>query len=137
MAEANDSTPPWKRTPFAGAFGQHGIHFFTTHDSDNAFSPKPLTEIVGQQWRFSIPMSSPINLVKEYGNNVSAKLQAFSAPFGQSPASASPSPSQQRRPPPQRLRLRPRPPPPRDGFCDGDGDRLCHGDSDDLTQCVR
>ena len=91
--DAAAATPPWKRTPFTAAFGQHGIHFFTTQDSDNAFGPKPVTQIVGQQWRFSVPMSAPTNVVKEYGNNVSAKLQAFSAPYGQSPASASPTPS--------------------------------------------
>ena len=68
------TTPPWQRTPFAAAFGQHGIHFFATHDSDNAFGPKPVDEIDGQQWRFAVPMSKPTNVVEAYGNNVSAKL---------------------------------------------------------------
>ncbi len=68
------TTPPWQRTPFAAAFGQHGIHFFATHDSDNAFGPKPVDEIDGQQWRFAVPMDKPTNVVQAYGNNVTAKL---------------------------------------------------------------
>ena len=94
-AELKDATrPPWRKRPFAALFGQHGIHFFATGDSDNAFGPKPLTEVVGQQWRFSVPMATPTNVVTEYHNNVTAKLQAFTAPYGQSPpSSASPSPS--------------------------------------------
>lgn len=75
------TTPPWQRTPFAAAFGQHGIHFFATHDSDNAFGPKPVDEIDGQQWRFSVPMDKPTNVVQAYGNNVTAKLVPVVEPF--------------------------------------------------------
>jgi hypothetical protein len=77
------TTPPWQRTPFQGAFGQHGIHFFVTQDSDNAFGPKNVDEIDGQQWRFEVPMSTPKNVLKTYGLNVSAKLVAAAAPFQQ------------------------------------------------------
>jgi len=76
------TTRPWKRTPFAAAFGQHGIHFFATHDSDNAFGPKPVDEIDGQQWRFSVPMNEPTNVVQAYGNNVTAKLVPVVQPYG-------------------------------------------------------
>jgi hypothetical protein len=75
------TTPPWQRTPFAGAFGQHGIHFFATHDSDNAFGPKSVDEIDGQQWRFAVPMDKPTNVVQAYGNNVIAKLVPVVTPW--------------------------------------------------------
>jgi hypothetical protein len=92
------TTPPWQRMPFAAAFGQHGIHFFVTQDSDNAFLPKPVDEVVGQQWRFSVPMDAPNNVSQAYGENVSVKLTGFAAPYapgaGTSAApSASPSAS--------------------------------------------
>jgi len=76
------TTPAWRRTPFAGAFGQHGLHFFATQDSDNAFGPKPVDEIDGQQWRFSVPMSAPKNVLLDYSKNVSAKLVATATPMG-------------------------------------------------------
>ena len=78
----------------AAAFGQHGIHFFTTHDSDNATAPVPVDEIVGQQWRFSVPMDKATNVVQEYGANVSAKLQGFAAPYSPGAGtSATPTPT--------------------------------------------
>ena len=64
-----------------GAFGSHGIHFFTTHDSDNAFTGVPLTEVDGQQWRYSVPMESPRNVLLEYAPNVSAPLVPVVTPF--------------------------------------------------------
>ena len=79
------TTPEWQRTPFAGAFGQHGLHFFVTQDSDNAFAPKPVTELNGQQWRFAVPMSAPRNVLAEYSPNVSAKLTAVATPYGALP----------------------------------------------------
>lgn len=77
----NRDTPPWQVLPFQGAFAQHGIHFFATQDSDNAFGPKPVTEIDGQQWRFSVPMRTPTNVLIPYGANVTAKLQAVATPL--------------------------------------------------------
>ena len=46
-----------------GAFGSHGVHFFATHDSDNAFvgAPEPTTEIDGQQWQWAVPTDAPRN----------------------------------------------------------------------------
>jgi hypothetical protein len=76
------TTPPWQREPFEGAFGQHGIHFFVTSDTDNAFGPKSVDEIDGQQWRFEVPMSSPRNVLLPYGLNVSAKLIPAVRPLG-------------------------------------------------------
>ena len=76
------TTPAWERTPFAGAYGQHGLHFFVTQDSDNAFGPKPATELNGQQWRFAVPMSTPTNVLLDYTPNVSAKLVGVAAPYG-------------------------------------------------------
>ncbi|MFL6241206.1 MAG: hypothetical protein ACJ735_17120 [Actinomycetes bacterium] len=75
------TTPPWQRMPFEGAIGQHGVHFFATQDSDNAFGPKSVDELDGQQWRFEVPMSTPSNVLVRYGLNVSAKLAAAAAPF--------------------------------------------------------
>jgi hypothetical protein len=72
---------PWGRFPFQAAIGQHGVHFFVTQDSDNAFSPKSVDELDGQQWRFEVPMSAPRNALKAYGLNVSAKLVAVAAPY--------------------------------------------------------
>ncbi|HVF04669.1 MAG TPA: hypothetical protein VNA20_07515 [Frankiaceae bacterium] len=76
------TTPAWQRTPFAGAFGQHGLHFFVTQDSDNAFLPKPTTELNGQQWRFAVPMDTARNVLLDYSPNVSAKLTPVVTPFG-------------------------------------------------------
>jgi hypothetical protein len=72
---------PWGRFPFQAAIGQHGVHFFLTQDSDNAFGPKPVDELDGQQWRFEVPMSSPRNVLLPYGLNVSAKLVATATPY--------------------------------------------------------
>jgi hypothetical protein len=79
------STPAWQRTPFQGAFGQHGLHFFVTQDSDNAFGPKPVDELDGQQWRFSVPMSTATNVLLPYSQNVSAKLVPVATPYGTLP----------------------------------------------------
>ncbi|MDX6287582.1 MAG: hypothetical protein QOG53_3067 [Frankiales bacterium] len=75
------STPAWKRMPFQGAIGQHGLHFFVTQDSDNLFGPKSVDEVDGQQWRFSVPMSAPRNVTREYAYNVDAKLVATAKPY--------------------------------------------------------
>jgi hypothetical protein len=79
---ANPSTPPWQIMPFAGAIGEHGVHFFATQDSDNAWTTKPVDEVDGQQWRFSVPMTTPTNVLTAYGANVSAKLVPTVTPFG-------------------------------------------------------
>ena len=68
-------------TPFQGAFASHGIHFAATHDSDNAAVGVPLTEIDGQQWRFSVPMDAPRNVLAEYAPNVVVPLEPAVTPF--------------------------------------------------------
>ena len=77
---ANPTVPPWQIMPFQGAIGEHGVHFLFTQDSDNAFGPKPVDEIDGQQWRFEVPMAAPTNVLVPYGLDVSAKLVAAVIP---------------------------------------------------------
>ncbi len=57
-----------------GAHGSHGVHFFFTHDSDNAFSPVTSTEIDGTQWQFMVPTAAPTNVGDRYANLVKAPL---------------------------------------------------------------
>jgi len=77
----NPTVPPWQIMPFSGAIGEHGVHFFATQDSDNATLPKSVDEVDGQQWRFSVPMATPTNVLLPYGANVSAKLVPVVAPY--------------------------------------------------------
>jgi hypothetical protein len=67
--------------PFSGAIAEHGVHFFATQDSDNATLPKNIDEVDGQQWRFSVPMTTPTNVLLSYGANVSAKLVPVVTPY--------------------------------------------------------
>ena len=57
-----------------GCFGCHGIHYFATHDSDNAFGVKPTTEIDGQQWQWAVPTAAPANVGDAYANTVKTPL---------------------------------------------------------------
>jgi hypothetical protein len=81
--------PEWKKTPFQGAFASHGIHFFTTHDSDNATLGTAVDEIDGQQWRYAIPEAAPTNWIggdttkANYGLNVVTPLEASALPYGE------------------------------------------------------
>jgi hypothetical protein len=74
--------PAHGKTPFQGAFGSHGLHFLVTHDSDNATLGAPVDEIDGQQWRYSVPMDRPTNVIGSYAPNVLAPLQPVVTPFG-------------------------------------------------------
>ncbi|HUP92623.1 MAG TPA: hypothetical protein VM074_10285, partial [Solimonas sp.] len=66
-----------------GAYGAHGVHYFVTHDSDNAFvEGKPLTEVDGQQWQFAVPTSRPVNVGELYSNNVRAPIVPLVTPLG-------------------------------------------------------
>jgi hypothetical protein len=84
----DSSVPQWKKTPFQGAFASHGIHFFTTHDSDNGTAGVPVDEVDGQQWRYAIPESAPANWIGgdptkvNYALNVIAPLQPLAYPYG-------------------------------------------------------
>ncbi|MCW2707935.1 MAG: S-layer y protein [Frankiales bacterium] len=74
--------PAHGKTPFQGAYGSHGLHFLVTHDSDNATLGTPVDEIDGQQWRYSVPMATPTNVISSYAPNVLAPLQPVVTPFG-------------------------------------------------------
>src|SRR5262249_21738011 len=64
-----------------GAYGQHGVHFFFTQDSDNLFSPVTSTEVDGQQWQFIVPTAQPQNIGEPYANTVRAPLKTASTPL--------------------------------------------------------
>ncbi|TXH04831.1 MAG: hypothetical protein E6R07_06985 [Nevskiaceae bacterium] len=64
-----------------GAYGEHGLHFLITHDSDNAFIlGKPIDEIDGQQWQFMVPTATPQNVAEPYANNVRVPLLSVVVP---------------------------------------------------------
>jgi hypothetical protein len=81
--------PEFAKTPFQGCFACHGIHFFVTHDSDNAQQPVTVDEIDGQQWRYAVPLSAPANVIggdltqPNYALNVITPLQAAALPYGE------------------------------------------------------
>ncbi|HVM08435.1 MAG TPA: Ig-like domain-containing protein [Acidimicrobiales bacterium] len=61
-----------------GAFGSHGVHFFVTGDTDNAFlpSPVPVNEVDAQQWQFVVPTAAPTNVGHRYSMEVRTPLVA-------------------------------------------------------------
>jgi hypothetical protein len=73
--------PAHGKTPFQGAFASHGIHFLVTHDSDNATLGVPVDEVDGQQWRYSVPMSAPTNVLTAYAPNVVTPLRPVVTPY--------------------------------------------------------
>ena len=79
--DRNPLDPPWVKTPFAGAIGQLGVHFFFTTDSDNAFTPKTVDEVDAQTWRYEVPMSHAQNVMDAYGQNVVVPLRAVATPY--------------------------------------------------------
>lgn len=79
------ATPAWQQTPFTGAIGQNGIHYFFTSSTD-----QNINEIDAQQWRFAVPMTQPANVTQPYGQNVQAKLQAVVSPYGSIPGITTP-----------------------------------------------
>jgi len=84
-AELNGVTPAEldcaKGHVMQGAFASHGIHFFATHDSDNAMLGVPVDEVDGQQWRYAVPQRKPANVLMEYGPNVITPLVPLVTPF--------------------------------------------------------
>ena len=73
-----------------GAWGSHGIHYFFTGDTDNAFGPKTTTEIDAQQWQFAVPTAQPSSVGEPYANTVRAKLRAAVVEQGNTPGPAGP-----------------------------------------------
>ncbi|MEA3056277.1 MAG: hypothetical protein QOD30_1709 [Actinomycetota bacterium] len=59
-----------------GAWGEHGVHFFATGDTDNAIfdADAPLTEIDAQQWQFAVPTSSPHAIGEPYAEDIRVPL---------------------------------------------------------------
>ena len=62
---------PWRQ----GCFACHGVHYFFTNDTDNAFSPLSLTEIDGQQYQWAVPTDEPRNVGDLYANTVKFALK--------------------------------------------------------------
>jgi hypothetical protein len=66
-----------------GAWGEHGVHFLTTSDTDNAFvGPVPLTEVDAQQWQFAVPTSAPHAIGEPYADEVRVPRVAVVTPYG-------------------------------------------------------
>jgi hypothetical protein len=57
-----------------GCFGCHGVHYFITGDTDNAFSSATVTEIDGQQWQWAVPTEAPTAIGDTYANTVKIPL---------------------------------------------------------------
>jgi len=66
-----------------GAWGQHGVHFFVTGDTDNAFVGTPIgvTELDATQWQFAVPTKSPRAVGEPYAQEVRVPLIAVGAPY--------------------------------------------------------
>ncbi len=72
-----DSTDPavpdnWQQRQ--GCFACHGVHYFITGDTDNAFSSATVTEIDGQQWQWAVPTTGPTAIGDIYANTVKIPL---------------------------------------------------------------
>lgn len=64
-----------------GAHGAHGLHFLVMHDSDNAFTPLPTTEVDGQQWQIMVPTAQPTNVGDAYANIIRVPLLPIAVPL--------------------------------------------------------
>jgi hypothetical protein len=53
-----------------GAWGQNGVHFFFTNDTDNGFGPKPATEVDAQQWVFPVSTATPHAVGEPYAEAI-------------------------------------------------------------------
>ena len=80
--------PPGYEGPYRqGCFGCHGIHYFFTHDSDNAtISQAPVNEIDGAQWQWAVPTAAPTNVGDRYANTVKTPLVATTSKQSSRPA---------------------------------------------------
>lgn len=63
-----------------GAWGSHGVHFFFTGDTDNAFTPKPVTEVDAVQYQFAVPTAAPASVGDPYANTVKFRLVPAATP---------------------------------------------------------
>ena len=66
-----------------GAWGEHGVHFFATGDTDNAFvgTPVPVDELDATQWQFAVPTRKPHAVGAPYAQEVRAPLVATVATY--------------------------------------------------------
>ena len=66
-----------------GAWGEHGVHFFATGDTDNAFvgTPVPVNELDATQWQFAVPTRKPHAVGEPYAQHVRAPLVATVTPY--------------------------------------------------------
>ena len=73
-----------------GAYGSHGVHFFVTGDTDNAFlpSPQPINEVDAQQWQFAVPTAAPTNVGEPYSTEVRIPRVAVATPQPSTPMTA-------------------------------------------------
>ena len=73
-----------------GAWGSHGVHFFVTSDTDNAFlpTPVPVNEVDAQQWQFAVPTGRPTNIGDRYSVEVRAPLVAAAREQASQPLTA-------------------------------------------------
>jgi hypothetical protein len=76
-----------------GAFGSHGVHYFVTHDTDNAAAPVPTTEIDGMQWQWAVPTAEPQNVGDAYANTVKTPLLAVASPLPNTAGEPEPEPT--------------------------------------------
>ena len=85
---ANGGTPYAQLTcdQKQGAWGQHGVHFLFTNDTDNGFGPKPTTEVDAQQWAFAVPTSQPHAVGDPYANAVRAPVVVAATDQANTPA---------------------------------------------------
>ena len=69
-----------------GCFGCHGVHYFFTHDTDNAtVSNGGVNEIDGAQWQWAVPTSQPTNVGDRYANTVKTPLVAVAVAQASTP----------------------------------------------------
>ena len=72
-----------------GAWGTHGVHFFFTNDTDNAFvGPAPTTELDVQWWQFAVPTEAPTAVGERYAQLVRVPLQAVAVEQASTPGAA-------------------------------------------------
>jgi hypothetical protein len=78
-----------------GAFGEHGIHYFATWDTDNLFvgSPVPVNETDAQQWQFAVPTDVPKAVGEPFAQEVRVPLVAAAVEQPNEPATTTTSTS--------------------------------------------
>ena len=81
-AAAGAAWNPTDCTQRQGAYGAHGVHFFSTWESDNLFAgtPAPVNEIDGQQWQLAVPTEAPRAVGEPYALMVNEPLAVVAVP---------------------------------------------------------